>query len=82
MNCVMRYTGDATPVIVKPEGESLVRLQTCPCGSGKYPEAQYDARGIFLCYTCDKCHKEKMRDYRPEVLTDPNYECSEPVEEE
>ena len=43
-------------------------------------EAQYDARGIFLCYTCNECHEEKMARYRPEVLTNPNYECSEEID--
>jgi hypothetical protein len=33
----------------------------CPCGSGEAREAQHDARGIFLRYTCDACHAEKMR---------------------
>lgn len=43
-------------------------------------EPNYDARGIFLCYTCPKCHKEKMRGYRTDVLTNPNYECDEQIE--
>lgn len=45
-------------------------------------EAQYDARGIFLTYTCDRCHDDKMRGYRPDVLTDPNYWADEAVEED
>jgi len=32
--------------------------------------------------TCLKCHKEKMRRYRPEVLTNPNYWASEAIEED
>jgi hypothetical protein len=40
----------------------------CPCGSGLYSEWQYDGRGIELCRTCPKCHKEKMSHYRPEIL--------------
>ena len=43
-------------------------LKECHCGSGLWPEAQYDGRGIFLTYTCDKCHKEKMSHFRPEIL--------------
>lgn len=31
-------------------------------------EAQYDGRGIFLTYTCEKCHEAKMSRYRPEIL--------------
>jgi hypothetical protein len=34
--------------------------RTCPCGSGLYREEQYDGHGIFLCYTCTKCEKEKL----------------------
>lgn len=40
----------------------------CHCGSGLPKFPQYDGRGIFLTYTCDKCHKEKMSHYRPEIL--------------
>ena len=57
-------------------------MTECMCGSGKYKEAQYDARGIYLCSTCEDCHARKMRGYRPEVLTNPNYECDEPIEPE
>ena len=42
----------------------------------------YDARGIYLCRVCDKCEKEKLAGYRPEVLTDSNYEHDEPISEE
>lgn len=60
----------------------MPRLQNCPCGSGEYPEAQHDARGIFLCYTCDKCESRKLAAYRPDVLADPNYWHDEPIEED
>jgi hypothetical protein len=53
----------------------MARLQQCPCGSGEYPEAQHDARGIFLCYTCDKCEKKKIAGYRPGVLNNSQYEA-------
>lgn len=49
-------------------------LKPCHCGSGLERHANYDARGIFLTYTCEKCHKEKMARYRPEVLTNSNYD--------
>lgn len=45
-------------------------------------ERQYDARGIYLCYTCDECHDQKMRSYRPEVLFNPNYECDEVIDDD
>lgn len=54
----------------------------CPCGSGEWPEAQYDARSIFMCYTCSQCHELQMSKYRPDVLTNNNYWHDEPIEEE
>lgn len=42
----------------------------------------YDARGIFLTYTCPKCHREKMGAYRKDVLDDPNYWHDEPLYED
>jgi hypothetical protein len=60
----------------------MSRLQECPCGSGEFPEKQYDARAIFLCYTCSKCEKEKLSRYRPDVLTDHDYWADEAIEED
>lgn len=57
----------------------MPRLQQCPCGSGEWPDAHHDARGIFLCYACSKCEREKLAGYRPDVLTDPNYPADEPI---
>jgi hypothetical protein len=45
-----------------------------------YPSWSYDARGIALCKTCDKCHVKKMKRYRPDILTDSNYWADEPIE--
>jgi len=52
----------------------------CPCGSGRDSWWAYDARGIPLARVCVICLKEKMARYRPEVLTDPSYDCDEVVE--
>jgi hypothetical protein len=60
----------------------MARLQRCPCGSRIWPDAHHDARGIFLCYACEKCEREKLSRYRPEVLTDPDYWHSEPIDDE
>jgi hypothetical protein len=57
-------------------------MRPCPCGSGEPSHWQYDARGIALCRTCAKCHQRKMAGYRQDVLDDPNYESSEPIEED
>jgi hypothetical protein len=54
----------------------------CPCKSGNYRTAQHDARGIFLCYTCSVCEREKLGRYRPDVLMDPNYPHVEPIDED
>jgi hypothetical protein len=43
---------------------------------------QYDARGIFLTYTCEDCHDRKMAEFRPDVLTDPDYWTDEPIEDD
>lgn len=58
----------------------MPRLQECPCGSGEFPEVQYDGYNIFLCYTCPKCEKEKMSRYRRDIHE--RYECDEPIEPE
>lgn len=52
----------------------------CPCGSGKPSCWAHDARGIPLARTCDDCHAKKMEEFRPDVLTDPNYWHDEPIE--
>jgi hypothetical protein len=54
----------------------------CLCGSGKPRSPQFDARGIFLTYTCDDCHDAKMAGYRPDVLTDPVYWTDEPIDDD
>jgi len=41
----------------------------CPCGSGLISYWVLDAQGIELCRCCDKCKKEKLSKYRPEILT-------------
>jgi hypothetical protein len=55
-------------------------LTKCPCGSELWPEEQYDARGIFLCYTCIKCEDKKISQYRNDVLSNPNYWADEDIE--
>jgi hypothetical protein len=59
---------------------SINETRPCTCGSGKPSTWQKDARGIPLCRTCDDCHAQKMSGYRPEVLTDGDYEADEPIE--
>lgn len=59
-----------------------VTLPNCSCGSNNYPFWIYDARGIALVKACESCEEEKLKRYRPEVLTDWNYECCEEIEED
>jgi hypothetical protein len=54
----------------------------CPCGSGNASTDYYDARGLFLTRACSKCRDRKLGYFRPEVLTDSNYECDEAIEED
>jgi len=42
------------------------------CNSGKYHEAVYDARGIYVGKVCEDCEKQTLAPYRPEIFTDPN----------
>lgn len=43
---------------------------------------EYDARGIPLAKVCARCVKRVLAQYRPEVLTDPNYACDEAIDED
>jgi len=54
-------------------------LRECPCGSGEWPNAVHDARGIFVAYVCEQCKKEKLKGYRPEIFTDSNYDTYDDV---
>jgi hypothetical protein len=57
-------------------------MTLCYCGSGKESWWEHDARGIPLCRVCEKCRKEKLGRYRPDVLTDPEYWTTEPIDED
>lgn len=52
--------------------------RTCPCGSDHSRQAQYDGHGIFLTYTCPKCHKAKMAGFRSDIRE--RYECDEQID--
>lgn len=54
----------------------------CPCESGLDSVWILDARGIPLCRACAKCRAARLSTFRPEILTDPNYQCDEPIEED
>jgi hypothetical protein len=67
------------PVVVKMGHE--IR-SGCGCGSGLQPRMEYDARGIELGNMCNKCKKDRLSKYRPEVLNNPQYEADEPIDQE
>lgn len=57
-----------------------MRLRECTCGSGEWPEAQYDGYGIFMCYTCLKCYYKKMKGFRKDIRE--RYDTDEQIEPE
>lgn len=57
-------------------------MKPCPCGSGKNSWWENDARGIPLARVCVDCKQEQLSKFRPEVLTDSQYEADEPIEED
>ncbi len=40
-----------------------------------------DARGIYCCRVCERCEAEKMKEYRLDIFTDPDYWHDEPIDE-
>ena len=54
--------------------------RTCGCGSGQLPDKVYDGYGIFLTYTCNKCHKQEMKKYRHDIMS--CYDAHEPIDPE
>lgn len=55
-------------------------MKPCRCGSGLPRFELFDARNIFLTFACDKCERAKLKRYRPDVLTDPNYAADEAID--
>lgn len=43
---------------------------------------EYDARGIPLGRVCDRCRKQFLSKFRPDVLTDSNYWADEAIDPE
>jgi len=53
---------------------SIYDHRPCPCGSGKPSHWEFDARGIPTARVCPDCREKKLSKFRPEVLTNPNYD--------
>lgn len=62
------------------EYADTVRNRWCWCGSHlrKYP--LYDGYNIFLTYACEKCEKEKLSEFVPDIKGP--YTHDEPLDEE
>lgn len=54
----------------------------CPCGSQKNSWWESDARGIPLARVCEDCKEERLKKFKPSVLTNPQYQTDEPVDPE
>lgn len=52
----------------------------CTCGGGLRSYWAKDARGIPLARVCGDCEDERLSRYRPEVLTNSNYDACEDIE--
>lgn len=67
---------DADSLIIK----ELQEATKCNCGSGLDSDWKLDARGIPLAKVCPKCENDKLKGFRHDVLTNPNYKADEPIE--
>lgn len=62
-----------------------VREHQCVGGEWSTTETWWakDAQGIELCRVCERCEKEKLAKYRPEILTGyTQADVDEPIEED
>ena len=53
---------------------------TCAHAKGDGSWWEHDARGIPLARVCQRCRRAVLARFRPEVLTDPSYAASEPID--
>jgi hypothetical protein len=53
-------------------------MAKCTCGSQRQADPVYDGHGIFLCYTCTRCHNRRMRRFRPDIMQ--RYDADEQIE--
>ena len=67
---------------ISPASEKDGEAMNCN-HEGEYSWFEHDARGIPLAKVCAKCKEAKLAVYRPEVLTDPQYDTfGEQIEED
>jgi hypothetical protein len=60
--------------------EVTTMITQCDCGSGIERQKQVDGYGIFLCYTCPKCEKHKLKGFRADIFE--RYAAEEPIDED
>jgi len=72
--------GTVRPMPATGVAEGRYDAKPCDCGSGQNSFWANDARGIPMKRVCPKCRDEKLKGYRQDVLSDPNYEADEPIE--
>lgn len=58
----------------------MTHFRFCSCNSGREKYPKYDGHGIFLTYVCSKCEDERMKQYRPDIMT--QYEADEPIDDD
>ena len=57
-------------------------VEECPrCGAkNANMDELHDARGIYCGSACDHCMPDLEKRYRPEVLSNPQYDCDEQID--
>jgi hypothetical protein len=53
-------------------------MKLCFCGSGQLRRALHDGHGIFLTFACDKCERDKLKEFRPDIMD--RYDTDEQIE--
>jgi hypothetical protein len=57
-------------------------MRLCICGSGKFSEKLFDARGIYVSRVCEDCEETVKARYRPGIFEDSGYDCDEQIYED
>jgi hypothetical protein len=53
-------------------------IKLCLCGSGLHRYPLHDGYDIFLTFACEKCEKEKLSKFRPDIME--RYPTDEQIE--
>lgn len=55
-------------------------IKLCRCGSGLPRREIKDGYGIFLTFVCDQCERERLAEFRPDIMS--AYGHDEPLEDD